>query len=83
MINILYCDSCSFKKLFKNISDINLKEFGEKKYKCPNCGRLIKLKKAQDPQKELDLKLKKQNQQEELKKWKEELDSYREEFIDE
>ena len=85
--NILYCEYCNWKKITKDFSDIKLKEvFQEKQsksYKCPSCGRLIKSKKINDPQKELENDIAKEKQNEELKKWAQETLNYREEFENE
>lgn len=84
MINIIYCEYCNWKTLTKDFSDVNLKEIPSddknKKFKCPKCGRLISSKKIQDPQNELEKKIHKEKQSEDLKKWMEETLSYREEF---
>lgn len=86
-INILYCDYCNWKKITKDFSDVGLTKVSEgkdfKSYKCPSCGRLIKSKKTFDPQKELEIKINKEKQNEELKKWMQETIRYREEFEDE
>lgn len=86
-INILYCDYCNWKKITKDFSDVDLKEVDSgkdyKSYKCPSCGRLIKSKKTSDPQKELINRIKKEKQNEELKKWMEDTIKYREEFENE
>ena len=40
-----------------------------RKFKCPKCGRLIKSKKIDDPQKELEIRQNKEKHLEEYKKW--------------
>jgi DNA-directed RNA polymerase subunit RPC12/RpoP len=85
-MNIIYCDYCGWKKLTKDFSDLSLVEVKSedekiKKFKCPSCGRLIRSRKSEfDPQKDIDLRLKKQRQKEELKNWVEDAMKYREEF---
>ena len=84
-MNIIYCDFCGWKKLTKDFSDLSLVEVKSedekiKKFKCPSCGRLIRSRKQFDPQKDIELKLKKDIQKEELKNWVEEATKYREEF---
>jgi transcription initiation factor TFIIIB Brf1 subunit/transcription initiation factor TFIIB len=77
MIEILYCDYCNWKKVTRDASG------DEKKIKCSSCGRLIKAKKIPDPQKELELQIKKEKDEEDLKKWMEDTLKYREEFNNE
>lgn len=83
--NILYCDYCSWKKIIRDVSNIdkNIIQKSQDIYKCPSCGRSIKLRKINDPQKELDLQIEKEKQQEELKNWMKETIEYREEFNNE
>jgi DNA-directed RNA polymerase subunit RPC12/RpoP len=83
MISILYCDSCNWKRLFRNSDDIDLKEFGDKRYKCLSCGRMLKLKKAPDPQKDLDLAINKEKQKKEMENWLENIEKYQQEFENE
>jgi DNA-directed RNA polymerase subunit RPC12/RpoP len=78
MTSILYCEYCNWKKILRD------KDPSEKDvFKCPSCGRIIKLKKISDPQKELELQIKKEKDEEELKKWMEDTLKYREEFNNE
>lgn len=88
MINILYCDYCSWKKLSSDLDKLDILEIKQsdekiRKFRCPSCGRLIRARKALDPQYEVDLKKRKENQKEELKAWTEDVLKYREEFNDE
>jgi DNA-directed RNA polymerase subunit RPC12/RpoP len=89
MINIIFCDYCGWKKLTKDFSESDLVEVKNssenqiRKFKCQKCGRLVRSRKAQDPQKDLDLRIKKENQKEQTKIWTQEVLKYREEFQDE
>ena len=87
MINILYCEYCNWKKNVKSIKDINLIEvknsdYTKKKFRCPNCGRLISYKQSKiDPQQELEYNKKKHENQEKIKVWMQEVEKYREELL--
>lgn len=82
--NLIYCDYCNWKAVTKDFSDLKIKEIKSedknRKFKCPKCGRLITSKKVQDPQGELEQKIHKQKQSEDLEKWMEETINYRKEF---
>lgn len=89
MTNIIYCDYCGWKKITKDFSDLGeIKEINNhstddnknRKFRCPSCGRLVKSRQALDPQKDVDLKLKKESQKEQMKSWTQEILKYREEF---
>jgi UDP-N-acetylmuramate-alanine ligase len=73
MANIIYCEFCNWKKVVKDLSELQLKEIPsndkKKRFKCPSCGRLICSKEIADSQKEVELKIKKEQQLEEYKKW--------------
>jgi hypothetical protein len=87
MINILYCEYCNWKKNVKNIDDVDLIEVKnsdskDKKFRCPNCGRMISCKKSKiDPQEELEYNKKRQENQEKIKIWMQEVEKYREELL--
>lgn len=69
MIDIIYCDYCSYKLILRNLEECNLIKIDKNKFKCPSCGRLIFSKKIKDVQKELNNKIKKEKYLEEYKNW--------------
>lgn len=87
MINIFYCEYCNWKKNVKKLEDADLlevknSEYNKKKYRCPNCGRLITYKESKiDPQEQLEYNKKKQENEEKIKSWMLEVEKYREELL--
>lgn len=81
MYNLLYCEYCSYKNISRDENDILIKKISKEKYRCPECGRLIKLRKyKKDPQKELDHEKKLEKDKEKIKKYYESIIEYKKEF---
>lgn len=81
MYILLYCEYCNYKSIFREKKEIDIVEISDEKYRCPKCGRLIKLKKIKkDPQKELNDEKHKKENEEKIKKYYDSILKYREKF---
>lgn len=67
-VNFLICEYCGWKKVSRILSELEIHKVDDK-FKCKNCGRLIKLKFVEDAQNKLDLENKNTQKKEEFEKW--------------
>jgi len=68
-VNFLLCDYCAWKKTFRNFDELKIHQIEESKFRCPQCGRLIKLRLVEDTQKKLNIEINSEERKEEFKKW--------------
>jgi len=84
---ILLCQSCGWKSIQDN-NKIEVQELGNdtlsnKKYRCPQCGRGVTSRKFPDPQRELNLKLKKEKIKDELSEFIDKNLNFQKDFLKE
>ena len=67
--NLLICDYCGWKVTCRNLSDLKIHKIQDDKFRCPQCGRLIKLRLIEDTHNKLKNEMNNTERKEQFEQW--------------